>query len=93
MPQVQLANEETPDRSSMIKRRLAAIAFADVAGFSRLMAVDEVETVRRWRELRSEIMESHMARHRGRVAEISGGNCTRLGNTAAEGSRNSIKAD
>jgi len=72
MPQVQLANEETPDRSSTIKRRLAAIAFADVAGFSRLMAVDEVETVRRWRELRSEIMEPHMARHGGRVAEIAG---------------------
>ena len=72
MPQVQLANEETPDRSSTIKRRLAAIAFADVAGFSRLMAVDEVETVRRWRELRSEIMEPHMARHGGRVAQIAG---------------------
>jgi len=72
MPQVQLANEETPDRLSTIKRRLAAIAFADIAGFSRLMAVDEVETVRRWRELRSQIMEPHMARHGGRVAEIAG---------------------
>ena len=57
---------------STIKRRLAAIAFADVAGFSRLMAIQDVETVLRWRALRTEIMEPHMARHGGRVAEIAG---------------------
>src|SRR5258706_214840 len=72
MAQVELASEGTHDRSSTITRRLAAIAFADVAGFSRLMALDEVETVRRWRELRSQIMEPHMVRHGGRVAEIAG---------------------
>ena len=55
-----------------INRRLAAIAFADVAGYSRLMAVDDVETVRRWKALRTEIMQPHMVRHGGRVAEIAG---------------------
>ena len=40
-----------------INRRLAAIAFADVAGFSRLMALNDVETVRRWKALRTEIMQ------------------------------------
>jgi TolB-like protein/class 3 adenylate cyclase len=57
---------------STINRRLAAIAFADVAGFSRLIALDDVEAVRRWRSLRTEIMEPHMARHGGRIAEIAG---------------------
>src|SRR4051812_565877 len=60
---------ETPNS---IKRRLAAIAFADIAGFSRLMAADEFETVRRWKSLRSDIIEPHMARHGGRVADIPG---------------------
>jgi adenylate cyclase len=58
--------------TSLINRRLAAIAFADVAGFSRLMALRDVETVLRWKTLRTEIMEPHMARHGGRIAEIAG---------------------
>ncbi len=57
---------------STIKRRLAAIAFADVAGFSRLIALQDVDTVLRWRTLRTEIMEPHMTRHGGRVAETAG---------------------
>lgn len=57
---------------SVITRRLAAIAFADVAGFSRLIALKDVDTVLRWRSLRTEIMEPHMARHGGRIAEIAG---------------------
>src|SRR5262245_436298 len=70
MNQAVLAME--PVLPSTINRRLAAIAFADVAGFSRLMALDDVETVRRWRSLRADIMEPHMARHGGRIAEIAG---------------------
>ena len=57
---------------STIKRRLAAIAFADVAGFSRLIALQDVDTVLRWRTLRTEIMEPHMTRHGGRIAETAG---------------------
>lgn len=57
---------------STINRRLAAVAFADVAGFSRLMAVDDVETVRRWRAVRTDVLQPHMLRHGGRVAEIAG---------------------
>jgi adenylate cyclase len=70
MNQAVLAVEPPPP--STINRRLAAIAFADVAGFSRLIALDDVETVRRWRSLRTEIMEPHVARHGGRIAEIAG---------------------
>jgi adenylate cyclase len=70
MNQAVLAVESPPP--STINRRLAAIAFADVAGFSRLIALDDVETVCRWRSLRTEIMEPHVARHGGRIAEIAG---------------------
>ena len=64
--------EPSPVTPSTINRQLAAIAFADIAGFSRLMAIDDIGTVRRWRALRTEIMEPHIARHHGRVAEIAG---------------------
>ncbi len=54
MSQVEL--EAPPVAPSVITRRLAAVAFADVAGFSRLMALQDVETVL----------------HGGRIAEIAG---------------------
>jgi adenylate cyclase len=58
--------------SPHLKRRLAAIAFADVAGFSRLIATDEAGTLRRWKVLRTEIMEPCTVEHGGRVAEVAG---------------------
>ena len=72
MIQAEQATDAPPIAPSIITRRLAAIAFADVAGFSRLMALRDVETVLRWKTLRNEIMEPHMARHGGRIAEIAG---------------------
>jgi TolB-like protein/class 3 adenylate cyclase/tetratricopeptide (TPR) repeat protein len=70
MTQVDLALvRESP---SAIKRRLAAVAFADVAGFSHLIASNDVETLRRWKQLRTEVMEPHMERHGGRVTQMAG---------------------
>ncbi|MEJ5992119.1 adenylate/guanylate cyclase domain-containing protein [Ramlibacter sp. PS3R-8] len=62
------AAEVTPS----IRRRLAAVAFADVAGYSRLIAVNDAETVRRWKNLRTQVMEPLILQHGGRVAEIAG---------------------
>jgi TolB-like protein/class 3 adenylate cyclase/Tfp pilus assembly protein PilF len=72
MAPVDSTAERRQEAPSNLKRRLAAIAFADVAGFSRLMSTNEDETVRRWRSLRTEIMEPHMVRHGGRVADVPG---------------------
>jgi adenylate cyclase len=55
-----------------INRRLAAIVFADVAEFSRLVAIDEVDTLRRWKALRTEVMEPYARQHGGRVVEMAG---------------------
>jgi adenylate cyclase len=55
-----------------LRRRLAAVAFADVAGYSRLMATNDTEAVRRWKALRTEVMEPLIMHHGGRVAEIAG---------------------
>lgn len=72
MNQAPLTLEAPPIAASTLNRRLVAIAFADVASFSRLMALSEVETVRRWKALRTQIMEPHMLRHGGRLVDLAG---------------------
>jgi adenylate cyclase len=43
------------------RRRLAAILAADVAGYSRLMAADEADTLARLRTFRAEVFEPRIA--------------------------------
>ena len=59
--------------SDRTERRLAAILSADVVGYSRLMAEDEDETVRRLAAYRTEITNL-VTEHRGRVVDFSGDN-------------------
>lgn len=54
------------------RRRLAAIVVADVAGYSRLMEVDEEGTMAAIRQRRAEIIEPVVARHSGRVISVAG---------------------
>ena len=72
MIHVQLTQAEQVLSPSAIDRRLVAVAFADVAGYSRLMALNDVETVRRWKALRTEVIEPHMNRHGGRISDLAG---------------------
>jgi adenylate cyclase len=53
-------------------RRLAAILAADVAGYSRLMGVDEEGTLERLKELRHELLDPKIAEHRGRIVKTTG---------------------
>ncbi len=46
-------------------RRLAAILAADVAGYSRLMGVDEEGTLERLKALRRELLDPKIAEHHG----------------------------
>src|SRR6516225_6056524 len=66
------------DRSPMAKahpgrvgRRLAAIVAADVAGYSRLMGIDEVGTARILREHRK-VTDALVAKHGGRIVKTTG---------------------
>ena len=54
-----------------VERRLAAIFAADVAGYSRLMSHNEVETLRTLTAHR-EVMDRLIAEHRGRIANTAG---------------------
>jgi TolB-like protein/class 3 adenylate cyclase/Flp pilus assembly protein TadD len=55
-----------------ITRRLAAIVFADVAGWSRMVEKNDVDTLRAWKALRTDILEPRIREHGGRVLEIAG---------------------
>src|SRR5262249_49365545 len=55
-----------------VKRRLAAILAADVAGYSRLIEADEKGTLRRLKALRAEIIDPKIAEHRGRIVKTTG---------------------
>ncbi len=53
-------------------RRLAAIVAADVAGYSRLVGVDEEGTIHAPRSRREAIIEPRLADHGGRIANTAG---------------------
>jgi len=59
------------ERPSRVERRLAAILAADVAGYSRLMGLDEVGTARILREHRV-VADALVAKHRGRIVKTTG---------------------
>ena len=54
------------------ERRLAAILAADVAGYSRLMNLDEEGTLQRLKGHLGELIEPHIAAHRGRIVKRTG---------------------
>jgi TolB-like protein/Flp pilus assembly protein TadD len=59
------------DQPSRVGRRLAAIVAADVAGYSRLMGLDEVGTARTLREHRK-VTDALVAKHGGRLVKSTG---------------------
>jgi TolB-like protein len=61
----------TEAHPSRVGRRLAAIVAADVAGYSRLMGLDEVGTARALREHRK-VTDALVAKHGGRLVKTTG---------------------
>jgi len=55
-----------------VERRLAAILAADVAGYSRLMGVDEEGTLSQLKAHRKELVDPKITEHRGRIVKTTG---------------------
>jgi len=55
-----------------VARRLAAVFAADVAGYSRLMGVDEEGTLRRLQAHRRELIDPKVREHKGRIVKTTG---------------------
>jgi TolB-like protein len=72
-PQFDESAVKTEDQTSRhgAERKLAAIVASDVAGYSRLMGVDEIGTARRLREYQT-VVSAIVREHGGRVVNIAG---------------------
>jgi len=55
-----------------IERKLSAILAADVAGYSRLMGLDEEGTLSRLTEYRRHVVDPGVVRNRGRMPPVTG---------------------
>jgi class 3 adenylate cyclase len=61
-----------PEREAAPARRIAAILAADVAGYSRLIGIDEEGTLARLKVHRRELVDAEIAEHRGRIVKTTG---------------------
>jgi len=55
-----------------VDRRLAAIWAGDIAGYSRLMGIDEEGTLRQLKAHRKELVDPKITEHRGRIVKTTG---------------------
>jgi TolB-like protein/class 3 adenylate cyclase len=58
--------------SEPVERRLTAIVAADVAGYSRLIGVDEEGTLAQLKAFRKTLIDPTIAKHRGRIVKTTG---------------------
>jgi TolB-like protein/class 3 adenylate cyclase len=59
--------ERLPDR-----RKLIAVVYADMVGYSRLIGLDDVGTVERLRSIRASVIDPAIDEHGGRVVQTGG---------------------
>src|SRR5260370_39957738 len=55
-----------------VERKLAAVLVADVAGYSRLMELDEEETHRRLSGLQRGLIRAQIGQHHGKIIKNTG---------------------
>jgi adenylate cyclase len=63
--------EDVPD-GTPDPRRLIAVVYADVVGYSRLIGLDDLGTLERLRELRGTIIDPALEEHGGRIVQTGG---------------------
>jgi TolB-like protein/class 3 adenylate cyclase len=65
-------DQPSPVPPARAERKLAAILAADIAGYSRLMGVDEEGTLARIKTIRAELIEPKVGEHCGRIVQTAG---------------------
>src|SRR5436190_6884709 len=78
-----------PPRESM-PRRLAAIVAGDVAGYSRLMQIDEEGTHNRVKRIERDLIEPSIVEHHGRLVKTTGDGFIAIFDSPVEAVRCSI---
>ena len=54
------------------RRKLVAVLYADMVGYSRLIGLDDAGTLQRLRALRSQLMDPAIEKHGGRIVQTGG---------------------
>ena len=78
-----------PPRESM-PRRLAAIVAGDIAGYSRLMGIDEEGTHNRVKRIERDLIEPSIAEHHGRLVKTTGDGFIAIFDSPVEASRYAV---
>ncbi len=65
-------SEKNSTSQERVQRRLAAILFADIVGYSRLIGQDDVGTWRRLQSVLRDLVRPHVKAHAGRIVRIKG---------------------
>jgi len=74
-----------------VERRLAAVLAADVAGYSRLMGIDEEGTLARLKATRKSLVDPTIAAHRGRIVKTTGDGMLVESASAVDAARSAIE--
>ena len=69
-----MVETEAPDQSgySSDRRKLIAVVYADMVGYSRLIGLDDAETLERLRAVRRTVIDPAIAEHGGRIVQTGG---------------------
>ena len=69
-----MAETRASDQSghSSDRRKLIAVVYADVVGYSRLIGLDDAETLGRLRAVRTAVIDPAIAEHGGRIVQTGG---------------------
>ncbi len=80
------ATDRTPD-----PRRLIAVVYADVVGYSRLIGLDDLGTLERLRGLRATIIDPALEEHGGKVVQTGGNSLLMVFNSIDAAVRFAVK--
>ena len=66
------SREANPHGRPPDRRKLVAVVYADMVGYSRLIGLDDAETLQRLRTLRREVIDPAIDEHGGRIVQTGG---------------------
>jgi predicted ATPase/class 3 adenylate cyclase len=64
--------ESNLDERPLDRRKLIAVVYADIVGYSRLIGLDDIGTLQRFRALRANVIDPAIEEHGGRVVQTGG---------------------
>jgi adenylate cyclase len=66
------ANASDTDGRPADRRKLVAVLYADMVGYSRLIGLDDQETLQRLKKLRKDLIDPAIEEHGGRIVQTGG---------------------